>query len=404
MTGFDSDDGVETVAERLDVKPTDEAVVNRIDELDESVDEITGKLNLTDGSLPPDASTVEKLKHLSSAVDDGRVVGVGSQSSSTGRHSTDHDGGRGRGPSAAATGSERRSGKSEARRRSDEADSLEADGKLDSTSPPVDSGVQNDDSPASMAARRVRERTGSPGQVTQALLSSLEGNSADEIEDALERTVEVVESASVRNDVSIDQDEVRQRLDDAQSEVARLGDGELIEVVSDRLEELRNQLERAEDTNKLLSYAVKTEATFHRNTLVEALAEEWEPSAGPKTTDDHGLGDDERTDDGEMKATDQSEGAVGTDDLMATVEELRNRRETITHRYVNQRGDHNHTIPLLFLSVVDSLSEAAEDALATGDRGRADGIATATHELLDNVESLYERNEYSVMLRRLRGN
>jgi len=66
------------------------------------------------------------------------------------------------------------------------------------------------------------------------------------------------------------------------------------------------------------------------------------------------------------------------------------------------RADHNHSIPRHFLTLSEDLAADADEAMAS-DPDRAAGLLLAADSLLDHIEALYERNEYSVMLRRLRG-
>jgi hypothetical protein len=70
--------------------------------------------------------------------------------------------------------------------------------------------------------------------------------------------------------------------------------------------------------------------------------------------------------------------------------------------FVPVRADHNHIITKHFLELADAPCDRAR---RTGDEQpqQAAGQLAAASDLLDHVEELYERNEYSVMLRRLRG-
>jgi hypothetical protein len=89
---------------------------------------------------------------------------------------------------------------------------------------------------------------------------------------------------------------------------------------------------------------------------------------------------------------------ASADDMVATV---RNRIDAV-EAYYERREDHNHTIPRHFVTLARSLHEDGRQ-LADTQPERARGILTATMGLLDHVEDLYERNQYSIMLRRLRG-
>ncbi len=132
-------------------------------------------------------------------------------------------------------------------------------------------------------------------------------------------------------------------------------------------------LDRADESNRVIPYAIRNELRFYDRTLLSELGGTGAASGG------------------------SSESA---DVPLARVAE---RREDLEDRYVEGRRDHNHSIPLHFLSLVDALADEAERAAATGDDARAAGLCAAADETLDHVTQLYERNEYSVMLRRLRG-
>jgi hypothetical protein len=82
-------------------------------------------------------------------------------------------------------------------------------------------------------------------------------------------------------------------------------------------------------------------------------------------------------------------------------EDLRAKHEEIESRYVEQRDDHNHVIPLHFLALADELQTEVETAQTNGEPERATGLAEAAESLLDQVEDLY-RGPDSVLLRQLR--
>ena len=78
-------------------------------------------------------------------------------------------------------------------------------------------------------------------------------------------------------------------------------------------------------------------------------------------------------------------------------------RETnLKDNYVSVRADHNHSIPNHFITLTEDLC-AQSRQISDDNADLAVGIITSSDKLLDYIEDLYEKNEYSVMLRRLRG-
>jgi len=100
-----------------------------------------------------------------------------------------------------------------------------------------------------------------------------------------------------------------------------------------------------------------------------------------------------------LDLSESAESAADTAQLQSTVAR---RIETIESDYVSVRADHNHSIPRHFLTLTEELAAEADEVMAS-DPERAAGLLLAADSVLDHVEALYERNEYSVMLRRLRG-
>jgi hypothetical protein len=237
------------------------------------------------------------------------------------------------------------------------------------------------------------------------------------IESALERTADAVETAAALDGVDTDPRTAQTAVREAREATASLPDP-VAAVVDDRLSALDRQLQTVVDGDPLVPYAVRREAVFYRDELAETLAGadlDGETTAGdgeattPTDTSGDGggseRGDGSEHDDSvgdDTAATDSPSG--DTDDSMdAAVKRVADRRREITELFVNRREDHSHTIPLLFLSTVDDLQETAREAAADGETERADGLTTAALAVLDTVESLYEENQYSVMLRQLRG-
>jgi len=141
-------------------------------------------------------------------------------------------------------------------------------------------------------------------------------------------------------------------------------------VLLERVASLIEDVDRTGEADDVQRFAAHREIAFYRDTLVPVL--------------------DADRDEG---ATDAS-----ASDMVETVRE----RIDAVEAYYERRGDHNHTIPRHFVTLARTLHEDARQ-LADTQPERARGILTATAALLDHVEDLYERNQYSIMLRRLRG-
>lgn len=162
--------------------------------------------------------------------------------------------------------------------------------------------------------------------------------------------------------------DVRRRLTSLDDELQR-EEGAIYRHLADRIRELDTMVER-DDIDSVQLYAIYQECTFYDRTLLPRLS--------------------------------RSDSGSGSTDVSRQLRNVEDRRTAIENDYVTVRADHNHTIPNHFLSLVSSLCDRARD-LDENQSERAAGILKAADELLDGVEQLYERNEYSVMLRRLRG-
>jgi hypothetical protein len=138
----------------------------------------------------------------------------------------------------------------------------------------------------------------------------------------------------------------------------------------ERVADLQGSLDRAGQSDLVRPYVVRHELSFYRDTLLPTL-------------------DSTRSDATAAETPSRLVTRVG--DRIDEVEE-----------YYELRDDHNHTIPRHFVSLARSLHEEGE-RLSTRDPERARGTLEATLELLDATEQLYERNQFSIMLRRLRG-
>lgn len=219
-------------------------------------------------------------------------------------------------------------------------------------------GVRTSSSPRS---RRARE-----------LLDALEAGDADETAETLEMVTAELDRAATADALlqDVDTDHVLSLAKKIQSKLNTV-DGPLATVVRNRADELAERVSRVDETNRVVPFAAREELKFYRRELVTRV------SGDSADTGDVGL----------------------TDDL----ERLRQRRDAIEHDYIDQRSDHNHSIPLYFLSLVDAGLEDVANDINAGHTNRAAGTIDQLEAVLEHVEGLYEQNQYSVMLRSLRG-
>jgi hypothetical protein len=233
----------------------------------------------------------------------------------------------------------------------------------------ADGGSPTDDGAAD-AATAVRRRRRPQSELARTLLDAFAGD--DDPEPVLERAVEAIDEAeTVRGLVgSVDPDAVDELAAGVET-AASAHDGQVASKLTDRVAELRRLLDGAPETNQVTQYAVQNELRFYDRHLLPALS--------------------------------SASASAGTGDAAERVESLVERRQSVSDRWISGTSDYNHSIPLHFLSLVDSLHQEAETALNAGESVRAREIADAGATVLDYVEQLYEQNEYSVMLRRLRG-
>lgn len=204
------------------------------------------------------------------------------------------------------------------------------------------------------------------------LLDAVGGSNwtADEISAVLESTVTTVdqfaEPQAAIADIQIA--DVRRRIDSLDSELKH-EEEPVYRHLADRVREMEVMIDEGIDDVQL--YAIYQESTFYDRTLVPRLSRS----------------------DGSHRSS---------DDVLARAREIDNRITSVNDEYISVKVDYNHTIPNHFLSLANTLCDQAR---RIGDQQpqRAVGQLAAASELLDHVEELYERNEYSVMLRRLRG-
>lgn len=195
-----------------------------------------------------------------------------------------------------------------------------------------------------------------------------------EDEDALSETItEVVsvlddygETREMLADISVT--DVTRRLESLEREL-QSQDTAVHSRLATRVRELMSMVEDG-NADDIQLYAVYQEVSFYDRTLLPGL--DLSGSTG---------------------------GSADTAQLQSTVAR---RIESIESDYVSVRADHNHSIPRHFLTLTEELAAEADEAMAS-DPDKAAGLLLAADSLLDHIEALYERNEYSVMLRRLRG-
>ncbi|WP_135852188.1 hypothetical protein [Halorussus salinus] len=267
---------------------------------------------------------------------------------------------------------------------SDASDESGSDERDDEGVQSVAAAVRREQRPESAVAKRMLDRLASPG--------------IGDLRAALDTAVEQLDAASTTQSIvaELDPEEVAELADSVADRLDGRS-GPVADALDERVGDLRGMADRADDSNAVIPYAVRNELRFYDRTLLDRL-DESSGSVGETGGDgmfgDDAFGDGADTDEG------ANESGTGADERIASVAD---RREEFEDRYVDGRRDHNHSIPLHFLSLVDALREDAEEAASVGDDARATGLAAAADETLDHVEKLYERNEYSVMLRRLRG-
>lgn len=248
-----------------------------------------------------------------------------------------------------------------------------------------DTATENE--PEEQDVATVASTVASTEEVTSAtgkeLLTSLQDpGSVSTLEAPLRDAVVELNTAATVSSLtqSIDRDEVSQTISELQDDLEPL-ETSVADVLNDRLEMLNQTLERADPQNPSIVYAVREEIRFYDRELFDSLQsnELVEPDA-PESTD-----------------TDEPTSVRVT----PSPEDLRAKHEEIESRYVEQRDDHNHVIPLHFLALADELQTEVETAQTNGEPERATGLAEAAESLLDQVEDLY-RGPDSVLLRQLR--
>jgi hypothetical protein len=200
---------------------------------------------------------------------------------------------------------------------------------------------------------------------TNELLEALRSENPSRIKSELQNTIERLEAYDDVQDAMGNADPTT--VMDLSDAVTKKLDGSDGDAVEQRLEERASELqsEAWNNSSDVTVYAAERELRFYESKLVPALAERQ-----TNGNDTPGLADVKRK--------------------LAEVEQHRNNTKF------------NHEIPKLFVSRVDSLVSQAEQAHAAGDYGRADGIATASSRILDDIDELYTNRDYRNMLKQLR--
>lgn len=218
--------------------------------------------------------------------------------------------------------------------------------------------VQRERHPSSGLSRELLEVLRNP--VNKSAASSTIGDCIEVID----------EHQEVREMLSdIDTEDVRSRLDSVNSEL-RQHDTAVHNQLSKRLRELEATVDRPGPVDDVQLYAIYQEIVFYDRTLLPELS---------------------RTSSVDLSG-----------DSSQLLNDVERRIETIEDEYISVRNDHNHSIPRHFLELAKLMvADASEELKESPDR--AEGMLIAAEGLVDRVEALYQQNEYSVMLRRLRG-
>jgi len=170
-----------------------------------------------------------------------------------------------------------------------------------------------------------------------------------------------------------DRDSVKALAETVQNRSESVNDP-VADVVTTRASRLLSAIERASAANDAPVYAAERELRFYDKTLLDSINSRVGHNNGVAVADARELGD--------------------------RVEE---RTTRLKHEYVDRLSDHNHSIPMHFLQLAETLTGKASEHRDSGEPEVALGFLRAVDALLDGVEELYELNEFSMMLRRLRG-
>jgi hypothetical protein len=223
----------------------------------------------------------------------------------------------------------------------------------------------------STAETEVRPQSSLARSVVEALRS--DSMDADERERTIADALEAIDSTETLRhrlaDVSADDVEtLARRLEGDLDGINTAGSAQLAE----RVAELRGTVSQADAADRLTVYAARQELRFYDQQLLDALQQ---------TPDRAGTG-----------------GPVA--DRYQDVDRRRSRMRT---DYPDNYPNHDHSIPIHFLELVEALQESAEQARTSGNEERAIGYLLAADRTLDWVAELYDRQAYSALLEQLRG-
>ena len=219
-------------------------------------------------------------------------------------------------------------------------------------------------------ARRSADRSRRARDLLLALRTR-EDRSAEELTTALERAVEAIDERSAVGTLvgTVDRAEAIAAVEAVDE--ALDPEWPIASLLSDRTVDLRAELDRDHDPANVRAHAIHREATYYTETLLPGLAAR--RTVPPET--------------------------AAVRDRIDTIE---HRCDELQEHFLERRTDHNHSIPRHYFGLVRALCAEA-DELAPTDPQQAAGLVAAAADVLEHTEALYERNEYSVMLRRLRG-
>lgn len=202
------------------------------------------------------------------------------------------------------------------------------------------------------------------------LVESLKNPENSDAKNNILSSLETIDELSnIKNTVDeINRDDLLRRVESVKSDL-ELKDTPVYRHLEDRIRELEVMVNDRK-TEPMQKYAIYQEITFYDRTLIPRLSRSMNPNQ--------------------------------VDDIDREINKVENRISQIKNDYVSVRADHNHSIPNHFITLTEDLC-AQSRQLSDDNADIAAGIITSSDKLLDYIEELYEKNEYSVMLRRLRG-
>lgn len=206
---------------------------------------------------------------------------------------------------------------------------------------------------------------------SQMLVDTLADPSQRELRRVLDTTVKTVDEHTRMHEMlaEIGTEDVKRRIDSLDRELSSQ-DRPVYTHLADRVRELEAQIDDAQSVDEIQLYAIYQEISYYDRTLLPRLSR-----------------------------SQSSSGSADTQELLTTVER---RVDEINDNFVSVRPDHNHTIPKHFIGLAEELADRARQEQRDNPE-QATGVLVAADTVLDYVEQLYTQNEYSVMLRRLRG-